>query len=324
MLRLAGSVLTIVLTEALAAAGSAEPRAALVCRGHEPEWTLRIDGGSASFAALAGTGLEQAAFEGRVEETPGPARSFVYRGRARSSASDLVAVITPEACVDTMADAAEGGGRFEYTARVSLPDGASRVGCCSLGESRRAPGTATAVGQQPPPDAASAAAATDRGEITLVTLSDETPCKPPGTGSELRHRGWRVAFDCGRSAGDTLALVGPFTLGPGGLLVAQKVLVPWRSGEQDPQRTESVPARAAEITLASGLVCRFAGKGATLAFEGQRLAYSCGTKDGDSVALLGELESAADGFRILRARIAHGDSGFTLRSSEPIPVAVPR
>ncbi|HYN02197.1 MAG TPA: hypothetical protein VE359_07115, partial [Vicinamibacteria bacterium] len=66
------------------------------------------------------------------------------------------------------------------------------------------------------------------------------------------------------------------------------------------------------------------GKGATLAFEGQRATYTCGMKDGDTVALLGDLAAAEGGFRIVRARIAGGESGFTLRSSEPILVTAPR
>ena len=47
-------------------------------------------------------------------------------------------------------------------------------------------------------------------------------------------------------------------------------------------------------------------------------------KDGDTVALLGDLEAVEGGFRIVRARIAHGESGFTLRSSETILVTAPR
>jgi hypothetical protein len=47
-------------------------------------------------------------------------------------------------------------------------------------------------------------------------------------------------------------------------------------------------------------------------------------KDGDTVALLGELEPVEGGFRIVRARIAHRDGGFTLLASEPILVTAPR
>jgi len=42
------------------------------------------------------------------------------------------------------------------------------------------------------------------------------------------------------------------------------------------------------------------------------------------VALLGDLEPAGGDFRIVRARIAEGDSGLALSASEPILVAAPR
>jgi hypothetical protein len=64
--------------------------------------------------------------------------------------------------------------------------------------------------------------------------------------------------------------------------------------------------------------------GATLAFGGRRANYTCGMKDGDTVVLLGDVEPAEDGFRIVRARIAHGEQGFALVSSESILVSVPR
>jgi hypothetical protein len=311
-------LIAILLAVGSAAFASAEEAPALVCRGHDTQWNLRIDGEKASLATLGSGGIEQTSFEGRLAQTPGRPRSFVYRGRAASSASDLVAMISEEACVDTTAEASGSGGRQSFTARVSLPDGALRLGCCSIAEP-----PAAHAGEEPP-QPGTASASTDRGEITALTLSDNTECRPPAAGTELRFRGQRVPFDCGRSGGDTLALVGPLTPGPEGLLVAQKVFVPWRSSDQDTRPREAVPVRATEITLATGLACRFAGTRATLAFAGRRLAYSCGTKDGDTVALLGELEPAEGGFRILLAKVAHGESGFTVRSSEPILVSVPR
>ena len=87
---------------------------------------------------------------------------------------------------------------------------------------------------------------------------------------------------------------------------------------------EPVLARPAEIALLDGLTCRQAGRGATLAFEGRRASFTCGMKDGDTIALLGDLEAAEGGFRIVRARITQGAQGFALASSEPIFVTAPR
>ena len=110
-----------------------ETPAVLVCRGYEPEWSLRIEGPGATLATLGTQGLAQTGLAGRLQEIERARPPFlVYRGRADVTSADLVAVITREACVDTMADAAEGGGSSEHTARVSLTGGEVRLGCCSV------------------------------------------------------------------------------------------------------------------------------------------------------------------------------------------------
>jgi uncharacterized membrane protein len=328
-------VLLLPLLATAASPLAGEPPAVLICRGHEPEWNLRIDGATATLAALDARGLTQTRIEGRLQETGGRPVSFVYRGRTGTSGADLVAMITPEACVDTMADAAEGGGASDYTARVSLPDGAMRQGCCTLVRATAAPpadtpspgpvvAAAAPVATPPAPAPPPAALPAAGGEITALTLPDGRVCRSTGKRATMTFRGQRVDFDCGRWEGDTLGLVGPLTVGTEGLLGAQKAVIEWRDGENPPREIEMTPAQASEIALADGFLCRFAGMGATLAFEGRRATYTCGMKDGDTVALLGDLEPAKGGFRIVRARIAHGETGFTLRSSETILVTSPR
>jgi hypothetical protein len=49
---------------------------------------------------------------------------------------------------------------------------------------------------------------------------------------------------------------------------------------------------------------------------GRRAIFTCGMKDGDTVALLGDLEPAEGGFRILRARIA-GEAALNELLSAP-------
>jgi len=162
------------------------------------------------------------------------------------------------------------------------------------------------------------------GRITALALPDGGECRPGGRGVPATYRGLAVHFDCGRSGGDTVGLVGALAVGPGGLLSAQKALIEWREGGNAPPPIETTAVRVTEITLSDGLVCRFAGKGATFAFDGRRASYTCGRKDGETVALLGDLEPVEGGFRIVRARIVHGDSGLALKASEPILVAAPR
>ena len=334
MLQRHGRLVVLLPLLATAAPLAGEPPAVLVCRGHEPEWNLRIEGSAATLATLGTQGLAQTGLQGRLQEIEwGRPPFLVYRGRAEASGADLVAVITREACLDTMADAAEGGGPSDYTARVSLPDGATRLGCCRIGPAAALPladkpstppvvvtATAAAPAPAPPPAAGPAA----RGEITALTLPDERLCRSTGKGATMTFRGQRVNFDCGRWGGDTVGLVGPLTVGDGGLLTAQKAVIDWRESGSAPHPIETTAVRVSEIALADGLTCRFAGKGATLAFEGRRASFTCGMKDGDTVTLLGELEPVEGGFRIVRARIAHGEGGFTLRSSETIFVTAPR
>ena len=145
-----------------------------------------------------------------------------------------------------------------------------------------------------------------------------------GEGTDHDYRGQRVNFDCGLWAGDTVGLVGPLTVGADGLFVAQKAVIEWRESGNRPREVEPTSARVSEIALGDGLTCRFAGMGATLAFEGRRANYTCGMKDGDTVLLLGDLEPVEGGFRITRARVANAGGGFSLRSTDTILVTAPR
>jgi uncharacterized membrane protein len=344
----------------VAASVAAETPTVLVCRGHEPEWNLRIDGPAATLAALDARGLTQTGFEGRLQETGARPSSFVYRGRSGPSWPDLVAMITPEACVDTMADEAEGGGRTDYTARVSLPDGATRQGCCTIGpaaippaDAASSPGppvapppVATAPVEPPPaapspvvpapvqPPPVSAPPVTTHatptaslavgGEITVLALPDGRECRSTARGPTTNYRGQRVNFDCGSWGGDTVGLVGPLAVGTDGLLVAQKAVIEWRESGNLPREIETTSGRASVVTLGDGLTCRFSGMGATLAFEGLRANYTCGMMHGDTVLLLGDFEPVEGGFRITRARVANAGDGFALRSSETILVTAPR
>jgi hypothetical protein len=331
--RLARLVLLLPLLATVAARLAAEPAAVLVCRGHEPEWNLRIDGSAATLATLGTQGLVQTGFEGRLLEIGWGRPPFsVYRGRAEASGGDLVAVITREACLDTMAEAAEGGGSSDFTARVSLPGGEVRLGCCSVPQAPEpaappaavAPAPATSPAGPVPPSPAWGSAVAAGGEISALTLTDGTVCRSTGKGATLAFEGQRLNFDCGSSGVDRVGILGPLAIGPEGLLVASRAEIAWNEGLTSVRKAEPALARASEIALADGLTCRFAGKGATLAFEGRRASFTCGMKDGDTVTLLGDLEPVGGGFRIVRARIAHGESGFTLRSSEPILVTAPR
>ena len=101
------------------------------CTGNEPSWKLEVAGAFATLSQLTGTAPEERKFKGEIEKVPAArVPSAIWRGRLDAGLRDLVAVITQESCKDTMSSEGPTGGEFPFTARVSLPQGAVRTGCC--------------------------------------------------------------------------------------------------------------------------------------------------------------------------------------------------
>jgi hypothetical protein len=63
-------------------------------------------------------------------------------------------------------------------------------------------------------------------------------------------------------------------------------------------------------------MCQFAGEGATLAFEGKRLNYSCGQAGEEEIGLIGDFQLKGLAMTAEKAAIGHDTSGFVLNSSE--------
>lgn len=302
---------------ALARLAGAAPPPVLICRGHEPVWSLQLQGSSGTLAKAGGAPVR---LEGELREASGGSSpSFVFRGKA-APAEDLVATITTEACAGSGSD-----GALTYTARVSLASGELLLGCCTAAS----PDAATASASPTPAPAAAnplshavPAAASLAGEIAELALPGGQVCRSTGKGATKAFGGQRVNFDCGVTSGDRVVLLGALAAGSDGLLTGQKALIEW-SGNA-PRKVEATPARVTVVRLADGLTCRSAGASVALSFEGRRASYACGIQDGDTIALLGELEPTDAGFRVVRARLVQGESAFTLRSSETILVAAPR
>ena len=78
--------------------------------------------------------------------------------------------------------------------------------------------------------------------------------------------------------------------------------------------SEDIRFLIAEIELEDGTVCLHAGEGATLAFDGKRLNYTCG---GPSVGLIGDIAISAGGvFQVEAAQL----DGTSLASSEMVTI----
>lgn len=102
-----------------------------VCTGNEPSWKLEVNGNAATWSALAGTGQEERRYKGELTSVTAAATPFVvWRGRLDAGLREIVAMISQEACKDTMSEEGPGAGQFAFAARVSLPQGQVRTGCC--------------------------------------------------------------------------------------------------------------------------------------------------------------------------------------------------
>ena len=125
-----GAALAAALVLAVAAGPAAADEglpAAYACTGNEPFWSLEIMGQNGTWSRLTGAGIEETPMTGQA----GPLayldpRVLVWRGTGDALAGDIVAVITEQTCLDTMADVPP----FAFRAVVSTPAGEALAGCC--------------------------------------------------------------------------------------------------------------------------------------------------------------------------------------------------
>jgi hypothetical protein len=86
------------------------------------------------------------------------------------------------------------------------------------------------------------------------------------------------------------------------------------TGPATPKVTPSAPAAQPDAPLR----CLFAGTGATLAFDGKRLNFTCEQDGQNEIGLLGDVMVADAGWTIEKGLIGHSDAGFSLLSSEMV------
>ncbi len=84
-------------------------------------------------------------------------------------------------------------------------------------------------------------------------------------------------------------------------------------------------AQPATIVLPDGTSCAWAGAGATLAFDGKRLNYTCEESDATIIGLLGDpVATEMARWTVEKATISHGTDGFTLQESEMVTFLLAR
>lgn len=100
------------------------PAVALRCTGNEPGWSLLVQGGLARLRTQADPGREVNA-AARYTAAPWAEPPFAMLRVDVPGAGTAVAMLVAERCTDSMS-----GEGLPIRARVSMPDGALRMGCC--------------------------------------------------------------------------------------------------------------------------------------------------------------------------------------------------
>lgn len=150
-----------------------------------------------------------------------------------------------------------------------------------------------------------------------VVLPSLERCLHAGRGATLAFDGERLGWTCESPVDAPRGLVGQ-------PVVQDGVDVTWRliASERDDdgafvvERDEVVQARAVQLVLATGETCAFAGLGATLAFDGERVNYTCP----DDVVVVGDLIADANGLLAVRGTLERRDG--VSRLVEPLAVRV--
>lgn len=141
----------------------------------------------------------------------------------------------------------------------------------------------------PPPDAGSAPDAEAAAVETTIVLPDGSECRFAGRGATLAFEGKRLNYTCSESQG----LIGEVVIANGMEMMVEVATIDGTT------ITDSEPLSfwVGTVELADGPTCLNAGQGATLAFEDQRLNYTCS----DDTVLIGEISQSEATFRVDQA-----------------------
>lgn len=138
---------------------------------------------------------------------------------------------------------------------------------------------------------------------TVIVLPDGTACNFAGFGATLAFEDRRLNYTCGGERG----LLGDVTVQGIDITLERATLTGTTLESSDVQNLT-----IAEIVLEDGMRCLSAGRGATMAFDGRRLNYTCD----DGTALIGEIVESLSIFAAERATL----DGSALVSSEPVNI----
>jgi hypothetical protein len=143
-------------------------------------------------------------------------------------------------------------------------------------------------------------------------------CAFAGTGATLSFGDKRLTFTCPPEDGNDVGLLGDIIPTEKGWEIEKAVI-----GHTD----KGFAVQSAEmmvvmhIELIDRTRCSFAGTGATLAFSGKRLNFTCPPEGESDVGLLGDIIPTEKGWEIEKAVIGHTDEGFAVPSAEMAQIA---
>ena len=162
--------------------------------------------------------------------------------------------------------------------------------------------------------------ATTEGEAVTVMVLNGSECFFTGTGATLAFDSQRLNYTCtAQGVEPMIGLIGEIAQDEAGMLTATRATVERDADGFELTDSAAVTFLISQITLADGTTCAFAGTGATLAFDGERLNYTCGDP---SVGLLGNLIPGEAGqWSATKAMLSRGDNGFELEETEEVSVA---
>lgn len=159
-------------------------------------------------------------------------------------------------------------------------------------------------------------------EPAAILLPDGTRCLWAGEGATLAFNDQRLNYTCGEVGEETIGLLGDLVPAETGVWSIERALIGRDSNGFVLKESESVTFLAATLDLADGAQCAFAGTGATLAFDGKRLNYTCDEEGEDSFAILGDLEAGEAGVYFAeKVLLGRNDQGFFVQTTFRVPVA---
>jgi hypothetical protein len=158
-------------------------------------------------------------------------------------------------------------------------------------------------------------AASQNPQATTIVLPDGTVCLFSGSGATLAFNGQRVNYNCGTAPDGTMTVIlgNPTTQQTGDWVVQIGHVAQTTGGGFTLAATESVTMQISRVDLVDASTCLFAGTGATVVVNGQRMNYTCGQPN---VGLIGSFNTSNPLWTAMRVYVAGPTSALTVTSQD--------